>query len=177
MSRLDILHKILNDSFQDHAAYLSEKAKDTHGKTFEMKRKIVYDNNLKSTLYKFDGEDIFPFFTNERVSELKKMCDYIFFIEEGKHFYVYLIELKKGTESAKKQLDAAECFVEYIIATAKRLDQNLELDEENFHIRKINIRESRSNKRKLNKGINVLSNGIIEHSHPTSFYIKEYLSY
>ena len=177
MSRLDILHTILNPSFQDHSTYLSEKAVDTHGDTFEMKRKIVYDNNLKSTLYKFDDEDIFLFFTNEKVSGLKKMCDYIFFIEEKRHLYVYLIELKKGTESAKKQLDAAECFVEYIIATANRLENDFDINENNFHIRKINIRESRSKKRKLKKGINVLPNGIIEHLHPTNFYIKEYLSY
>ena len=177
MSRLDILHTILNPSFQDDSAYLSEKAKDTHGSTFEMNRKIVYEKDLKTTLYKFDDADIFPFFTNEKVSGLKKMCDYIFFIEERKHLYAYLIELKKGTESAKKQLDAAECFVEYIIATANRLENDFDINENNFHIRKINIRESRSNKRKLNKGINVLPNGIIEHSHPTSFYIKEYLSY
>ena len=43
------------------------------------------------------------------------MCDYVLFAEEGDFMYIFVIELKLGNISAKKQLNAAKEFIQFII--------------------------------------------------------------
>ena len=106
MSKLEIIDSILHADFKDESGVLSEIDSRKAGKEkFEMTRQIVSGRDLSYSLYQYDSEkDIFPFFKSHGVTGLKKMCDYIFFIEEKEHFYVLLVELKRGIESAKKQL-------------------------------------------------------------------------
>lgn len=178
MSKLAVIDSILNEKFKDDLTILSEKDKDKHGKVFEMKRTIVCRPEIEYSLYKYDVKsEILPFFKNTGVTNLKKICDYILFIEEGTHLTVYLIEMKKGTDSAKKQLDAGECFAHYIISTINRLNLELEVTKENLHFRKIRISESKSKKVTLRKGVIEKENGVIEHEHPNCFFIDQYLSY
>jgi hypothetical protein len=178
MSKLDIINSILNENFKDESEFLSEKDKDKHGKDFEMKRKIIGGNQLSYCVYKYDvAKDILPFFKTTGVTGLKKICDYLLFIEEGEHLFVFLVEMKKGTESAKRQLDAGQCFSEYIISTINRLNLDIGISNQNLHFRKIRISESKSKKVTLKKGIIEKENGVIEHQHPNCFYIQEYLTY
>lgn len=178
MTKLEIIESILHEDFKETNNFLVEKDKDKSGKLFEMKRKIISKQDLNYTLYKYDSQkDILPFFKSTGVTNLKKICDYIIFIEDGIHLFAYLIELKKGTQSAKKQLDASECFVDYLISTINRLELNFNVTPENFHIRKIRISESKSKKIKLKKGLEEKENGVIEHNHPSIFLLQEYLTY
>lgn len=177
-NKLEIINSILNEKFKDDLNFLSEKDKDKDGRSFEMKRKIVSKKGLNYVLYKYDtNKDIFPFFKSQGVTGLKKVCDYILFAEEGEHLFVYLIELKKGTESAKSQLEAGQCFAKYILSTIERLKLEIKLTDDNLHFRRIRISESKSNKKTLKKGIVEKENGVIEHQHPDCFFIQEYLTY
>lgn len=176
MSKLNIIDSILHESFRNNSGILIEQNIDKNKQSFEMKRQVVAGRNIKYLIYSYDSKrNMFPFFKMEGVSNLKKMCDYVLFVEEGIHFYAFLIELKMGKESAKPQLDAAECFVNYIISTINRLELEFDINDENFHIRKIRISESISKKMKLKRGISQNEHGIFEHEHPTDFRIEQYL--
>jgi|GEM_PF-1397459 len=178
MSKLAVIDSILNENFKDNLSILSEKDKDKHGKVFEMKRRIVCGQEVSYSLYKYDvNKEILPFFKSTGVSNLKKICDYILFIEDGIHLTIYLIEMKKGNESAKRQLDAGECFAQYIISTVNRLNLEFDITDNNLHFRKIRISESKSKKVTLRKSVITKENGVIEHEHPDCFFIKQYLSY
>jgi hypothetical protein len=178
MSKLTIIDSILNENFKDNLTILSEKDKDKNGNIFEMRRTIISRQEINYSLYKYDvKKEILPFFKSTGISNLKKICDYILFIEEGTHLTVYLVEMKKGTESAKKQLDAGQCFAKYIIATINRLNLEFNISENNLHFRKIRISESKSKKVTLRKGVIEKENGVIEHEHPNCFFIDQYLSY
>lgn len=178
MSKLNIIDSILNENFKEELSVLYEKDKDKYGKVFEMKRKIVCGKEISYSIYKYDvSKEILPFFKSTGVTNLKKICDYILFIEDGAHLIVYLIEMKKGTESAKKQLDAGQCFAEYVLSTINRLNLELNINVDNLHFRKIRISESKSKKVTLKKGVQEKENGVIEHEHPDCFFIEQYLTY
>ncbi|MBE7660183.1 hypothetical protein [Tenacibaculum finnmarkense] len=179
MSKLAIIESVLHNKYKDLSKSFSETDKDKNGVEFTMTRNIVNSPDTQYLLYRFDiSEDsLFPFFKNTGVSNLKKMCDYIMFIEEKSHLHIFLVELKKGTDPAKKQLDAAECFSDFIIKTISRLGLEFSVSDETLHYKKIRISESKSKKRTLSKGITERENGVIEHEHPKSFYVKHYLTY
>ena len=82
------------------------------------------------------------------MSGLKKICDYILFAEEGDYLFIFLIELKKGTESAKKQLNASQEFVNYIINSAQRIGKAI---DEKIAFRQIRVSEKRISRRNLNE--------------------------
>jgi hypothetical protein len=178
MSKLEIIDSILHESYKDSSGVLVERNTDNKGNAFVMQRKIIANKDVNCSVYRYDNQtDLFPFFKNHGVSKLKKMCDYVLFIEEGEHLFTYLVELKKGTESAKIQLDAGECFVDYIISTTNRLELKLGINENNFHLRKIRVSESKSKKKTLKKGIIEKENGVIEHENSRDFHIARYLTY
>jgi hypothetical protein len=98
----------------------------------------------KILIYKFDKQlnkdfkgGLFPFLAKNK--GVCSICDYIIFVEKNNNFYALIIELKKGKSSPKPQLIAAECFVNYIIATMNRVNKI----NSNIIIRKIGIHESR----------------------------------
>ena len=178
MSKLDTLAQILHDAYKDSSSTLLENDYDNFGKRFEMKREIVAKPGTNYIVYKYDSRDaIFPYFKPQGVTNLKKMCDYVIFVEERSHLFVFLIELKKGTESPKKQLDAGECFIKYIISTVERLGLELKISDETLHFRKIRVSESISKKITLKKELTIFESGIFEHNNPKIFHINEYLTY
>ena len=185
MSKIKIINSILHEKFCDKSEILIEKDKDKYGKIFEMKRNIVSRKGIEYTLYKYDQKiDIFPFFTDTDsnkesgvgISHLKKMCDYVLFAEERTHLHVYLIELKKGNQTGKRQLDSGECFVKYLISTIERLGVDIEISNENLHFKQIQITESRSNKKRLSQEC-LKENGVYEHPNPRDFHIESYFYY
>ncbi|AMM51871.1 hypothetical protein TH61_12745 [Rufibacter sp. DG15C] len=110
--------------------------------------------------YKFDKElskdykgGLFPFFA--KTKGICSICDYIIFAEKDKTLYALIIELKRGRNTTTPQLNAAECFVNYIINTTNRIHKtNL-----NPLIRKISIHEYKLKKRNtVSREINYDSN-------------------
>ena len=92
------------------------------------------------------------------------MCDYILFLEEGKYLHVLIFELKKGNDSARKQLKAAKVFVEYIVESAKRTGK---LIDDLITIKMIRVSEVRIHK--LKKRVQKEANAIN--------YIDDYCDY
>lgn len=173
-SQLDIVRTLLDNSFIDHNKILIEKEIAANGKPFEMRRNIIAHRDINFLLFRFDTKTrLFPYF-NE-LSGLNKVCDYILFVEEADHLYLLLIELKKGKESALKQLAASESFAHFIIASARRIGILL---TENIHIKKIRISDERAKRRNRGSKIKELledENGIINYDHSCDFRIKELL--
>lgn len=97
------------------------------------------------TLYKFDPTkyDLFPFFSkSDKVSGLRDVCDYILFVDYAERLYILLFELKHSNnynDKAKRQLNATECLIEYIIKSAERIQKTI--DRSQIAIRKILIQE------------------------------------
>lgn len=121
MNKLLKLANILDDFFkEDNLESLKEVQEDM---------KIEFENdNVKYLSFSFDKQlpakdfpkGLFPFFSKGEAL-VNSFCDYIIFSEYNNHFFVLLIELKKGDNNVKKQLEAGECFVKYIIATLNRV--------------------------------------------------------
>lgn len=144
MSKLAIIRDILSENFKhSDKNYLSEKDIDSKGKYFEVKYKIIKQPQIDFELFRYDQAAL-PFFKD--IKSLKKMCDYILFAEEGDFLYIFVIELKLGNESARKQLEAASEFVQFIIKSANRIGQSI---DERYKIRKVRICDEKINKRKL----------------------------
>lgn len=142
MSKLAVIRDILHTQFRHpNQACLTEKDKDAKGKEFEVQYKIVKKPQIEYELFRYELE-AFPFFND--VSDLKKMCDYILFAEEGTYLYIFVIELKLGNKSAQKQLEAAREFVQFIINSANRIGKKIE----NYKIRKVRICDEKIKKRK-----------------------------
>ncbi|WP_369013852.1 hypothetical protein [Flavobacterium anhuiense] len=170
VDQLDLIQTLLEDKFLEkgnNAKVLIEKN--------IMKRNIVINNGIKYLLYRYDPDKtkLFPYFS--RTSGLHQICDYILFATEGKHLHLLLIELKLGTESATNQLIASECFIEFLLNSAKRIGINL---TNNIHVKKIRVSEERAKKRnrKTKPGkLEFDQNGIINYDHSEVFRIKEVL--
>ena len=174
-SKLEIIDEILNNKFKDFSRKLIEENTDTKQKRFKMERKI-FSKNINYSLYRYDpsNTEIFPYFTDKK--GLKKICDYIMFIEDNKFLHVLLIELKKGKDSAKMQLEASKVFAEYIIKTIKRLKYDFDIENENIHYKLVVIKESKSKKKPINKKLET-NNGIITHNNYKNFMINDYLDF
>ncbi len=162
MSKLSIIESILHEKFKvSNQTCLTENDKDQKGKVFTSSYKIVKGNNHKYGLYRYSS-DAFPYFSD--ITDLKKMCDYILFLEEGKYLHVLIFELKKGNDSARKQLKAAKVFVEYIVESAKRTGK---LIDDLITIKMIRVSEVRIHK--LKKRVQKEANAIN--------YIDDYCDY
>ena len=98
------------------------------------------------------------------------MCDYILFAEESNYLYVFVIELKLGNLSAKKQLNASKEFVQFIINSSNRIGKEI---DSNYKIRKIRICDEMIKKRKLKaeKNIQFDENDYCEYPH-NNFYLE-----
>ncbi|MFI3296124.1 MAG: hypothetical protein R3Y59_00680 [bacterium] len=148
MSKLDIIVKVLNEKYIDSTEKLQEKAQEVN-MTIDIRSRSRYKlYKFCPTKYKADHF--------ARVEGLSRMCDYFLFIENGDKLYAFIIELKKSSgNSAIKQLDAGECFVNYILDSAIRIGEDIKLTD--CIIRKIKIKSKLKNKTR--KGVEFDNNG------------------
>jgi hypothetical protein len=145
-SKLKIISDVLHPAFlakDQHIIF--EENTDHKGRKFRQEHEIA-DGRLDYKLYRYNREEveIFPFFSDQ--SALKQFCDYILFAEQKDYLYILLFELKlSNNESAKPQLEAAQEFVQYLIASIRRI--GMELDDK-IVIRKLRICDRFVNKKK-----------------------------
>lgn len=173
MTKIEIIREILHDGFKhSDQACLSEKDTDSKGKKFEVSYKIVKQPQIEYELFRYDNTAL-PFFKD--IKDLKKMCDYILFAEEKGHLYIFVIELKLGNESAKKQLNAAKEFVQFLLNSATRIGKEI---DQNYKIKKVRICDERIKKRKLkvDKNIEFDENDYCEYPH-SHFYLELLMRY
>ena len=141
MIKITELDYILESHFKDTSTSFSEPQAD-----MEIK---IDKTGLKPLMYSFDKNlskeykgGLFPFFAKKK--GVCSICDYIIFCINNGKLYALVIELKKGKAGTLKQLDAAECFVNYIIATYNRV-KNSSIE---CNIRKISIKAPKLVKKK-----------------------------
>ena len=175
MSKLDIIGTILHNRFQvQNQKNLVEEDLDHRQKKFDISYPIISKNTIRHVLYRYD-DTTFPFFS--KISGLNEMCDYVLFAEEGKNLYVFVIEMKKGGGSVHKQLDAAKEFVNFIIASAKRIGNEL---DDYIYIKLIRISDSRINKfkKRVQKEENAIEYIDDYCNYPyKSFYLERMMQY
>jgi hypothetical protein len=130
MSNLEQIDWMLN------AYYKAQDQQNMREDSPEAKGMTVHINSrnkgISYILYNLDieGRALFPFFNLEHNAPryLLGMCDYAIFAEYNDRFYVLLIEMKLGSNApdAKKQLDAGETFIDFLIKSAKRIGLSIE---------------------------------------------------
>lgn len=151
MSNYEILNKIIHSKFlaDNQSTLLESKGKEK--KPMQMNISCRKSSE-KYRLYRFDPDDenIFPFFSREK--GLQKICDYIILADKAGELFILLLELKRGKSSSKKQLEASKCFMQYIINTAKRIDESI--DDKVINIRTIRICETSILRKTTNMDLN-----------------------
>lgn len=170
INQLDLIRNLLHEDFLEKGGnekILVEKKL--------MSRKIITHNGIDYLLYRYDPNktNLFPYFSE--YSGLRKICDYILFACEGQQLHLLLIELKLGTQSATNQLIASECFVNFILESAKRVGINL---TQHIYVQKIRISEERSKKRNRTTkptSLHYDQNRVINYDYSDVFRLKEVL--
>lgn len=145
-SELENICKLLEDAYiSPEQEYIIEENTDHRGKPVKMKRQIAKHSKIDYIIYRFDPDktNIFPYF--KPISGLRQICDYFIFAEDNKRFFVFLIELKKKCVSPISQLEASECFVNFMLERAKRV--GLKIEKEIF-IRKLGIKDTKPAEKK-----------------------------
>lgn len=121
---IDIIKKVIDNRFLsfDQTSLIEDRSMDSK-KSFVAKCKIKESKDFKTELYKFDTEDVFPFFSNRK--GYKRMSDYLLFAEKNDIVYVISIELKKTTRSGspKQQLVLTENFAKFLLERIKIIDK------------------------------------------------------
>ena len=118
--------------------------KDEKGKTI-LSTKVSIDglSECAYRVYRFDPNktDIFPFFSKEKGTNIRDICDFFLFVELNQKLYALIIEHKSGSGSSTRQLNASKCFIDYILSTAKRIGRNNDCNiiKVRLHILKKNL--------------------------------------
>lgn len=170
MSKLDYVNNVLDSYFKTETLTRLEEVQAgmrvelvNDGQRFIC---FTFDKNLLRRDY---PKGVFPFF-NRGEAGVTKICDYIIFTEQAGILYVLLIELKKGSENVKEQLNAGKCFTDFVISTINRVYQQKISPE----IRLISIRERKIRPKQKQKVIEYDKSNF--HTFCSSkFRIKSYL--
>ena len=153
MAEYEQLCSILSDEFlADSQNVMVERKEDAH-----KAQRVNIDDGKRAfirNLYRFDLEEkeFLNFFdkTDNSPEGLRKFCDYVLLVKHKEKTFVLLIELKRGEiTGADKQLKASEVFIEFLNKTAERLHRdfgNFDFNRRNIVLRKIIIKEVKSNK-------------------------------
>lgn len=171
-----------NDFVHEKQDKMEEKKGEIHKAQIvnidDCKRKITW------TLYRFDldEKDFLPFFnkTDNAPEGLRKFCDYVLLVKYHEKTYVLLVELKRGDISgADKQLKASQVFIEFLYKTAERLHRDFndfDFNKENVVLRKIIVKETKSNKKTLKDDLQIDKNAdIILFKSSGSFPVVKFL--
>lgn len=118
-------------------------------KTTKPYKKISLTCSFPYLLLKLrEGNEMFPFFQKntkeiDPPKNLSLMCDYLVFMQKKDMLYVLFIELKgSDVQHAKDQIQATECFWNFISATASRIG----ISTDRIKTKKLIIKDSRRNK-------------------------------
>lgn len=126
---LERVELILQDTYKaPDQTKVEETNTDGEGREFTMIRSFKTNKNYKYLLYRFDFKPgdanyPFPYFNRKDANGIKlgvaKVCDYALFVERDEQAYIILLELKKGKDDPKPQLQQMRYFVEFIQQRAK----------------------------------------------------------
>lgn len=133
MIEYELLTRMLSRDFLSPNQRMMEEPKQAGTHTCTIVDKGV--DHYKSYRYDLEERDFLPFFNKEYDDEergvvtdnptptgLLKFCDYILLATVNEKLYVVLVEMKSGNNAgANQQLDASETFIDYVKASAERI--------------------------------------------------------
>lgn len=168
-SKIELISNVLDNFFKEENITELKEIQEN------MSIDIVRDN-LRFLSFSFDKalpehefpKGLFPFF-NRGEPKVCSFCDYVIFTEYKGKLFILLIELKKGKKNVTKQLNAGQCFSEYLISTINRV-YNLNIKPE---IRQISIRERHIKPKQKQKEIKYIDN--FHTFEDSKFWLKKYL--
>lgn len=168
-NKIELISNVLDNFFKEENITVLKEIQE------EMSIELVRDN-LRFLSFSFDKllprndfpKGLFPFF-NRGEPKVCAFCDYVIFTEYKGTLFILLIELKKGRENVTKQLNAAQCFTEYLISTINRV-YNINIEPE---IRQISIRERHIKPKQKQKEIEYIDN--FHTFEDSKFWLKKYL--
>lgn len=132
------IKQVLQDNFLAADQAVLREVNHDGVAAFTMEASIDNKEQVPYALYRFENPSVlFPYFKSGQ--DLRKMCDFILFAERGNTFWCLLIELKRGKESADKQLAAGEAFARFIIDAAERVQKPIACATTNF--RRVRVEE------------------------------------
>ena len=168
-NKIELISNVLDDFFKEDNITELKEAQENMSINFINDKLRFLSFSFDKTLPRSDfPKGLFPFF-NRGEPKVCSFCDYVIFTEYIGKLYVLLIELKKGKDNVTKQLNAAQCFTEYLISTINRVYGVTLLPE----IRQISIRERHIKPKQRQKDI-VYENNF--HTFEDSkFWLKKYL--
>lgn len=159
MQTIDFLANIISSRYLSDDMVMVEPAHDGLPEQ-RVEVKNISNNILDMKLYQFqDKEEAahIPFFNkigdgdSKPPTGLNKFCDYILLVQHTNGLYVFLLEMKRRTnEGYEMQLEASKCFFDYILRSAERIQELNgweDLNTDDVHYRRIEIKEDHSNKR------------------------------
>lgn len=156
MTDFDYINWILNEKnyLSRDQIYMKEESGDR--KITPHKVKIVNSRGIKaSALFEFGSKrnaDLLNFFNSTNNDPRKPnapkgllaFCDYILLSEFKDKLIIILIELKRGEDRqhAKRQIEGAKLFMEYVLASAERIKRKNSVpnfNKDNIEFRKVII--------------------------------------
>jgi hypothetical protein len=156
MSDYDYIKWILNEDYLVKGPHKLTMREDKGPDLSVHEVKIDVCGGMNVAVYRFDIEskkDHLPFFrkgSENSPKSLTKFCDYIILVEKEFNLTIFLIEMKRGTtDGYKKQIQAAEYFMQYILSSAERVKDDNDMpnfNAQNIGFRKVLIRQTMSNK-------------------------------
>ena len=102
-----------------------------------------------------NAERIFPYFRQKTGLGLNQICDYFLFAMQQNSLFILLVELKQGHCCATPQLQASECFMQFLKHTAERVG----FDTTNISV--IKVKYHQHAKRGTKQAAPIIENGIV----------------
>lgn len=157
---IDVLKKIFSDTFIESSPdFLREPSENMTRKI--CKGSIVDDDILLCRLDQ-DGIDPFPYFRGSPLDHgcrgMKRISDYVLFVDKDDKLFVLLLELKKGKESPHEQLNVTEPLIKFVFDRARILKH---LDNIDFLVRKIGITDEVDKRNTSDRGEIVYDNNFV----------------
>lgn len=97
--------------------------------------------------------DSFPYIKGDSIHHglrgMKRLSDYVIFVDKEGELFVLLFELKKGKESPQEQLDVTEPLIDFIFNRAMILKH---FNDIKYEVRKIGITDEVDKRRTFERG-------------------------
>jgi|GEM_PF-5340758 hypothetical protein len=175
---IDTLKRIFSDSFIEASHdNISEPKEDMVRKI--CKGGIADEDILICRLDQEGGSnyaDPFPYIKGDSVNHglrgMKRVSDYVMFVDKDGVLFVLIFELKKGKESPKEQLDVTEPLIDFIFNRAKILKH---FGEIKYEVRKIGITEEVGKRSTSERGEIIYDNRFVRLYRGKYIYLRKLL--
>lgn len=178
MSKLiETLNRLFDGRFIEVSPTTIDEPAEGMSRTLFKGKDILDEDVLVCRLDQGSGIDMFPYLRGNSVPKglkgMKRICDYVIFVDKGNMLFVLLIELKKGNDSPKEQLNLTVPLIEFIFERAQMLNH---LNDLKYKIRKIGITDKDDKRPTSDRGdINYDENDFVKLFKNKKLYLQRML--